>query len=97
MPMPWSVMVRLLVASSVVMLICSGLSAWKTSFSVSCVRRIFSRESAALETSSRMKISRSVYREWITMSRTCFTSAWNSCVWAAGVGVVLMGCVRGGG
>ena len=60
MPMPASAMVSVLAASSVVMLICSSAEASKMSFSVNCVRRIFSIASAALETSSRRKISRSV-------------------------------------
>ena len=60
MPMPVSEMVMVPAVSSELMVISSGASDWKTSFSVSCVRRIFSRESAALDTSSRMKISRSV-------------------------------------
>jgi hypothetical protein len=48
-------------------------------------KRSLSQASDALLTSSRRKMSRLLYSEWIIRCSSCFTSAWKFMVWAVAV------------
>ena len=75
MPRPESVIVMVPALSSVVTAMAGATSDCWTAWPEDWVKRSFSHASAALEMSSRMKISLSVYREWMTISSSCWISA----------------------
>ncbi len=80
MPMPLSEMVRSFLSLSASMRICKGASSPSSEplAASEAVMRSLSKASEALDTSSRRKISRSVYREWTRISSSCLISALNS-------------------
>ena len=75
--MPVSEMVNVLVPSSTSTRMASSASGSTTSRLVSISNWIRFSASEALDTSSRKKISRSVYREWTRMLSSCWISALN--------------------
>ena len=88
MPIPLSLMVSVRAVALVSILISSFSSLPRISGLVSASKRRRSRASEALEISSRRKISLLEYSEWITISRSCLVSAWNSKVPVFGVSVI---------
>ncbi len=75
-PTPVSAIVIVPAFSSVVTEMAGGTSGCALCVPDDWRNRRRSHASAALEMSSRTKMSRSVYREWITMSSSCSISAW---------------------
>jgi hypothetical protein len=78
MPMPESITDRVLASSSTSRWMASSASASSTSRLVSISNWTRFSASEALEISSRIKISRSVYNEWTRMLSSCWISALNS-------------------